>query len=174
MACSPTAPGEAAPRRRTRWAPFDRRQWGYRGLLPDQALAGMKPEDREPIWRPRLSATSAHRIWIAEREERAVGFAAWGPPSDADLDHRTAELHALYLQREATGTGVAQRLVEAAVREMRVHGYDRGVLWVLKENPRARRFYERSGWFADGTTKVINRCSKDLESLRYAISIRSA
>ena len=149
------------------------RQWGYCGLLPGPALAGMKPEDREPLWRPRLSATSTHRIWIAEGEARGLGFAAWGPPSDVDLDQRTVELHALYLERDASGTGIAQRLVDASLREMREEGYAHSVLWVLKDNPRARCFYERAGWSMDGSSKAINRCGKDLESIRYTISIRS-
>ncbi len=29
-------------------------------------------------------------------------------------------------------------------------GFDTAVLWVLDDNPRARRFYERHGWAASG------------------------
>jgi len=147
------------------------RQWGYRGLMPDDGLAGLSPEEREPIWREALSSTSANRVWIAEREDRGLGFAAWGPPRDADVHQHTAELYALYLEQDAAGTGVARALAEGALREMREHRYDRAVLWVLEANHRARRFYERRGWASDGTRKVITRCGTDLVSIRYAITV---
>lgn len=139
--------------------------------MPNDALAGLTPEEQEPAWRLALSPISTSRVWIAERGGRGVGFAAWGPPRDADVHHLTAELYALYLEQVAAGTGIAHLLARAALREMREHGYERAVLWVLEANPRARRFYERSGWADDGMSKVITRCGVELKSLRYAIQL---
>ena len=147
------------------------RRWGYRNLLPNDALARLSPEEREPTWRQALSPTSTHRVWIAERESRGEGFNAWGPPRDADVHQLTAELYALYLEQDAAGTGIAHLLLGAALCEMREHGYERAVLWVLEANLRARRFYERSGWAHDGMWKIINRCGVDLKSIRYAILV---
>jgi RimJ/RimL family protein N-acetyltransferase len=45
-------------------------------------------------------------------------------------------------------------------------GYRDIVLWVLEENARARRFYERAGYSADGATNVLDRLGGVLE-VRY-------
>ncbi len=140
-------------------------------MMPDDALAELTPERCEPRWREALSVGSTQRVWIAEREGRGLGFAAWGPPRDPDLCQRTAELLALYLEQDAARTGVARRLLDEALCEMRGHLYERAVLWVLEANHRARRFYERSGWEDDGARKVVHRCGTDLESVRYSTVI---
>jgi RimJ/RimL family protein N-acetyltransferase len=44
----------------------------------------------------------------------------------------------------------------------------RGVLWVLEDNSRARRFYERGGWRPDGTTRVEKLSGEPVPQLRYA------
>jgi ribosomal protein S18 acetylase RimI-like enzyme len=38
--------------------------------------------------------------------------------------------------------------MHAAVEQLSADGYPEAVLWVLEDNPRARRFYEREGWQA--------------------------
>jgi len=64
-------------------------------------------------------------------------------------------LEAMYVRPGAWGTGLADRLHAAAVEELRRRGGDRARLWVLAGNERARRFYERHGWRADGTSRVV-------------------
>jgi GNAT superfamily N-acetyltransferase len=51
--------------------------------------------------------------------------------------------------------GVADALHDDAVEALRAGGVSTGRLWVLEHNARARRFYERHGWRADGTTRVV-------------------
>ena len=46
-------------------------------------------------------------------------------------------------------------------------GYPRVVLWVLADNARARRFYERAGFVPDGVTNILTGLGDVLE-LRYA------
>jgi len=51
------------------------------------------------------------------------------------------------------GSGLGAVLLAAAVDRLRAAGYRRATLWALRENTRARHFYEREGWRTDGTTK---------------------
>jgi len=74
-----------------------------------------------------------------------LGFVAVAPPW----------LDALYVRPAAWGTGVADRLHELAIEALRAEGVETARLWVLEENRRARRFYERHGWFADGSTREV-------------------
>jgi GNAT superfamily N-acetyltransferase len=63
-------------------------------------------------------------------------------------------LRSLYVVPEAWGTGVAQRLMEAALDAMRERGATEAILWVVEGNDRARRFYEREGWALDGEVRA--------------------
>jgi GNAT superfamily N-acetyltransferase len=82
--------------------------------------------------------------WVAEGGGRIVGVATRAGP----------ELRALYVVPEAWGTGAAQALTEAVIAAVRANGHKEAVLWVVEENPRARRFYEREGWEATGETRA--------------------
>jgi GNAT superfamily N-acetyltransferase len=146
-------------------------QWAYRGLIPDAGLDSLTVAERLPGWRSALGPGTVHRVWLAEQDGRGVGFAAWGPVRDADLDPATAELYAIYLDPAAAGTGVATALMAAAAGEMRQQGRARAVLWVLAANPRARRFYERGGWVVDGSRKTVTLRGASLEAVRYALAL---
>jgi RimJ/RimL family protein N-acetyltransferase len=45
-------------------------------------------------------------------------------------------------------------------------GYLSITLWVLRDNRRARQFYERAGFAPDGATNVLHRLN-DVIELRY-------
>jgi GNAT superfamily N-acetyltransferase len=82
--------------------------------------------------------------WVYEREGAIVGTAV-----AVDV-----ELRDLYVVPAAWGTGVAGALMQAALGWIASRGADDAVLWVGEANLRARRFYEREGWAADGETRA--------------------
>ena len=84
------------------------------------------------------------QAWVAEREGEIVGMATT----------HDDELRNLYVAPAAWGTGVAQELMRAALEWMAGRGVREAFLWVGEENRRARRFYEREGWTADGETRA--------------------
>ena len=53
---------------------------------------------------------------------------------------------------ERWGSGVADALHDAALAAL---GCAEVKLWVLEENARARRFYEKRGWVRNGETRVV-------------------
>ena len=62
-------------------------------------------------------------------------------------------LHGFYVRPEWWGTGVADELHAAALEAM--PDCPELKLWVLEQNQRARRFYEKRGWRANGETRVV-------------------
>ena len=52
-------------------------------------------------------------------------------------------------------TGVGWALMAAALDRARAEGYASISLWVLRDNPRARRFYERAGFAATGDSELL-------------------
>jgi len=75
--------------------------------------------------------------------ERLCGYAAF---DDTSLRH-------LAVAPELFGTGLAGALHNRALRAWRSAGAQEVYLWVLAENRRARRFYERRGWTPDGRSQ---------------------
>ncbi|MEX2613637.1 MAG: GNAT family N-acetyltransferase, partial [Gaiellaceae bacterium] len=73
----------------------------------------------------------SHEVWVAEVEDRVVGFAALS----GDL------LGHLYVHPDEQGRGVGTGLLDV-VKSERPRGFR---LWVFQKNEGARRFYERHG-----------------------------
>jgi GNAT superfamily N-acetyltransferase len=84
---------------------------------------------------------------------------------------RRCELYALYLSQEHTRQGVGRVLTARAVEWLVGAGYLAATLWVLRDNIRARAFYEALGWAVDGTERREHRGEVPLDEVRYRISI---
>ena len=68
---------------------------------------------------------------------------------------RAEWLDGLYVVPERWGSGLADELHDRALELVRELGSARCHLWVLEDNARARRFYERRGWRENGRTRVV-------------------
>ncbi len=139
--------------------------------MPPELLDALPLDERAPRWQDELSPGSPHRLWIAESDREALGFASWASASDPDVLSGTASLDALYVEQEAAGTGVALSLMQQVLREMRTERYEWAVLWVFEANERGRRFYERHSWVTDGAQKIVNQCRTDLRAVRYSLRV---
>jgi GNAT superfamily N-acetyltransferase len=147
-------------------------QWAYRGLIPDDYLDRLSIQRGAEVHTQRLAIETGGRTWVADQEGQVIGFATTGPSRDPDASPRTAEIGAMYLRREAAGTGVARALFVHAIQDLWQRGYEEATLWVLDNNARARKFYEKVGWFPDGTTKTEERPGALLHEVRYRTTRR--
>jgi ribosomal protein S18 acetylase RimI-like enzyme len=101
-----------------------------------------------------------------------VGFSDGGPSRDEDDDPATVgEITTFYFLAEAWGTGAAPALMERVLAELRGRGFSECTLWVLRDNPRAVRFYERAGFSLDGAEKTVEIGGKPLTEVRYRRSL---
>lgn len=57
--------------------------------------------------------------------------------------------------------------MRAVIEGLAATDFDEAVLWVLDDNPRARRFYERCGWLATGGAKTIHLDGHDIIEVGY-------
>jgi GNAT superfamily N-acetyltransferase len=145
-------------------------QGAYRGLLPQEYLDGLDPADRIDRWRRMLERDDwpAGGTIVAASDGQVGGFAHFGPARDADAGgSRVGELVAIYVLPEAWGTGLGRGLMTAALSQLAAGGYETAALWVLDSNARARRFYDRAGWTADGSAKQDHIAGALVTEVRY-------
>ena len=68
---------------------------------------------------------------------------------------RAEWLDGLYVLPDWWSRGVGRALHDEVLARQRAEGRTSCNLWVLEENTRARRFYERLGWRENGETRVV-------------------
>jgi len=142
------------------------RTWqdAYEHVFGTERLAGVTVEQRLPMWR-QILADPAQTALVAEDDAgHIVGWCTVAPSRDADAD---GELWGIYVLADAWGSGVGTALMAAGVEALREAGYREVILWVLEDNPRARRFYEREGWALDGSRKEDEFLGVKVTEVRY-------
>jgi ribosomal protein S18 acetylase RimI-like enzyme len=133
----------------------------YEHVFGAERLAARVPD--LALW-TRILANERVEVNVAEAGGRIVAFVSVGPSRDDDAE---GELYAIYALPEAWGTGAGAALMQAGLDAMRAAGYRDAVLYVLDDNPRARRFYEREGWALDGGTKSEELLGVQVTEVRY-------
>ncbi|MFJ8495138.1 GNAT family N-acetyltransferase [Streptomyces sp. NPDC094038] len=141
-------------------------QYAYRGLMPQPFLDGLSVERDAERRRARFrDAGDGVTELVAERGGTIVGWAAHGPYRDGEVRTGDAELYAVYLDAAHLGTGAGRALLAAVLEQCA--GHPRIYLWVLKENARARRFYEMAGFAADGAEEPYEVDGVQVPEVRY-------
>lgn len=82
-----------------------------------------------------------------------VGFVGYGNRGEEFPD--VGEIFALYILSEYYGTGVGLKLLQAGLNELSL--YSEICLWVLKDNKRAIRFYEKHGFVPTGEESISSK-----------------
>ena len=146
------------------------RSWqaAYVGQVPDDYLAGLSVAQREAAWGEIIGGSE----WPATGtlvlvDDKVLGFASIGPSRDEGADPRTGEVRAIYLDPGAWGRGGGRVLMDEALRSLRAAGFTDCILWVLRSNDRARRFYEKGDWRFDGSERVTDSRGFALTEVRY-------
>ena len=117
-------------------------------LLSPSFFAARDPDRFAANWARLLADPAGPPVVVAEVAGEVVGFAQAVPSRD-EPPVRPLELATLYLRAAQHGSGLGQELLDAVV------GDRPASLWVAEQNPRARRFYERNGFTADGARTVL-------------------
>jgi GNAT superfamily N-acetyltransferase len=116
------------------------------------ALGHIFPPERYPY--PREAVEARWVAAVADPAARTLIALDEDEPQGAALV--TEEwLEGLYVVPERWGSGLADELHDRALEVVRGLGSAGCRLWVLEDNARARRFYERRGWRENGETRVV-------------------
>jgi ribosomal protein S18 acetylase RimI-like enzyme len=150
-------------------------QVAYRDILPTQFLDELSVDTSERRFREVLNAPPPdRRTWVADSDGQVVGFVSFGAMRDQPATLESGEVYAIYVLADCWDRGIGRLLLDTAARELSALGYRSALLWVLADNQRARAFYERAGWHADGGTKLATFGGREVTEVRYRIALDRA
>lgn len=149
---------------------------GYAHVFPESVLfADDFDTSRRSFWNS-WRFSPGHRLAVAVDpvDERVVVFASYGPERErASGFTGRAELYAFYAHPDVWGTGAASTLIAHTEERFKAEGFETAVLWVLEDNPRARRFYERHGWEPSGAAADFDAyCEVRVPEVEYRKELR--
>ena len=120
----------------------------YRGLLPDAYLARMSVAAHARRWTASLTHPGPGELTLAAADRAGlVGYACAAPSRTGRAGE--GEVQTLYVLARAQGSGLGRRLIAAAARALAAQGAASLMISVLRDNHRARGFYEHLGGAAE-------------------------
>jgi L-amino acid N-acyltransferase YncA len=144
-------------------------QHAYRGQVPDLYLDNLPQslDKRAEKWKETMDKKQRGlRVFVAEIDQRIVGFCIVNPCRDVDMDPDTGEVGAIYVDAECIGKGVGSALMEAGLNFLKEEGFTKATLWVLTSHKKSREWYEKKGWKLEGKEKTEERGDMKLDEIR--------
>lgn len=138
-------------------------KFAYKGIVPQSYLDSI-PSGR---WADSIDGAGKYNAIVVENGE-FVGTSCFCKSRFPELEN-FGEIVSLYLLPDYVGRGYGKKLMEYVLGELKKLGYSDIFLWVLEENVRARKFYERFGFTADGGEMYSDFDGKRLREIRYRI-----
>lgn len=167
MHVRPAVPADAAGLARVHIAAW---RSAYVGIMPDAYLAELDEARFARGWERAIDEGVSTAL-VGTIDGVVRGFATFGVARD-DEPVEDAQLYAFNLHPIAFGSGLATALHGEALDALGAEGHTGAHLWVAEANPRARRFYEREGWAADGGVKTEEFGGRPLTEVRYTVGLR--
>jgi len=138
----------------------------YRGIVPDPILDEMDVASRARRYSFDRRGHADPVTWIAADGEIVIGMVSIGPSRDDDLPE-LGEVQALYVEPGRWRSGAGSDLMATAEALLIEAGFREALLWVFRDNDRARRFYEATGWSSDGRSKDVQIGGREIAEVRY-------
>jgi lincosamide nucleotidyltransferase A/C/D/E len=149
------------------------RSWisAYTGRMPQGVIDAIDLGASWMNWSTsiRVPPMPSMRVTVAGPRGGVTGFSVVSACRDQDARDDVGELRLLYADPTAWNRGVGSALLHHAVATLRSMGFDELRLWTLRDNERARAFYERNGWTADGAEQLTEHPRGSYVEARYRL-----
>jgi len=90
---------------------------------------------------------------IISVDQQPVGLLSFGKSRYQELGDEYIEIWRVYVHPSHWNKGIGSLLLNWGVKELKSRGHAKIALWVLEENLSARGFYEKNGFYSNGTLK---------------------
>ena len=133
----------------------------YQGLIPQDYLDGIPAGN----WAKAVDTPGWNTLLMLDGG-RIVGTASYCHSRFKDWKDY-GEIISIYFLPAYMGKGYGRALLQAALDKLAEMGCTDILLWVLAENERAKKFYEKNGFSASGAYLDDNIGGKSLKELQY-------
>lgn len=140
-------------------------KYAYNGIIPQDYLDSI-PKGQ---WVSNLDNPSRKTL-ICIDDDRFIGTSSFDK-SRFEKFSDWGEIISIYLLPDYLGKGYGKILLQAAISELEKMEYKNIFLWVLRDNIRARCFYERFGFSRTDGYLDDNIGGKELQEIRYIYKI---
>ncbi|MEM9135212.1 MAG: GNAT family N-acetyltransferase [Actinomycetota bacterium] len=181
----PARPGDGAAMGRVH---ADAWKVGYAHIFSAAFLNAIDRAERAENWERRIAsgAVDGAEVEGGPRSITAVGeldgellaicsYGPYRPVAAVDGEGTPPELCELWglnVHPDAWGTGLAQAMMGWSLAGLAAdHPEPTAVLWVLTDNGRGRRFYEKQGWAESGVATTREVRGEPVGAHRYAIDL---
>lgn len=136
-------------------------KYAYRGIIPQHFLDAI-PKGR---WAGAFDNNDWRTIVCVE-DGQPIGTSCFGKSRFGQYPE-AGEIISIYFLPEYMGKGYGSQLIKTVLDELIKQGFTEVFLWVLEENVRARRFYEKNGFTCSEEYMDDNIGGKELREVRY-------
>ncbi len=109
----------------------------YRGIIDSDYLDALNVEERYQREKQR------YQVYTVAAEDREVLGFAWNETAGDEAPD--CEIIALYVRYAKRNNGIGKILFRNSVEYFRAAGKKKMIIWCLKDNAEARKFYEKMG-----------------------------
>lgn len=141
-------------------------QKAYRDIIPESIINSFTPERRAQVFEQAIK-TQPEEYYLFQVDNVPAGIALLYKSHEEIATDDEGEVYAIYFHPDFWGTPATQSGLQFCTNRLKELGYKQAHIWVLAENKRARKFYEKNGFIFDGTTQEIE-IGKPLLEIRYS------
>lgn len=140
-------------------------KYAYKDIIPQSYLDSI-PSGR---WADNINKNNRKNIVMLEKGS-IIGTLSFCK-SRWEQYNDYGEIVSIYFLPQYIGKGYGKSLLDKAVEELKYRGFQYILLWVLEDNHRARKFYEKYGFIFNGEYKNDNIGGKELREVMYVYQI---
>jgi GNAT superfamily N-acetyltransferase len=137
----------------------------YRGIVLQPYLDQLKLD----FWQSKFQNWINHNEMMANLlcvDSNPVGCVAYCKARDSEYSD-WGEIVSIYMHPDYFRKGYGKMLMDTALKNLSLSGYQDCYLWVLDENTSAQQFYKKNGFTGNGDKCTCEIMGKQLTDLRY-------
>lgn len=136
-------------------------KYAYKGILPQDYL------DHIPMgqWVDSINGAGLNSLVLID-QGRIIGTASFCK-SRWEMYSDYGEVVSIYFLPDYIGKGYGRLLLGKCIEELKQSGFNKVLLWVLEDNHRARKFYEKYGFIYSGISMDATIGGKDVREVLY-------
>lgn len=139
-------------------------KYAYKNIIPQSYLNSIPAGQ----WANSIHKPGMHSLVLIE-SGRMIGAASFCK-SRREKYSDYGEIVSIYFLPDFIGKGYGRLLLNKCIEELKKCGFGKILLWVLEDNHRARKFYEKNGFLCSGVSLEDTIGGKHVREILYFLA----